>query len=169
VNLGFTLLDGARDVRADDLDAVPSAEACRILWLDGLVSNPDRTARNPNLLLRAKRLWLIDHGAALGFQHDWRTVTEESPRRGFPALATHALRAHAHELADWDERLAALIDRDVLRAALAAVPGDFLRPLLPALSGEEALQRRREAYVAFLWKRLRAPRPFVDTAARPER
>ena len=51
-----------------------------ILWLDRFVMNPDRTARNTNLLWWENRLWLIDHGAALGFQYDWSSVSESSTR-----------------------------------------------------------------------------------------
>ncbi len=35
-----------------------------MVWLDALATNVDRSARNPNLLLWHRRLWLIDHGAA---------------------------------------------------------------------------------------------------------
>ena len=43
-----------------------------VVWLDALISNVDRTPRNPNLLVWHERLWLIDHGAALFFHHrDW--------------------------------------------------------------------------------------------------
>ena len=46
--------------------------AAEVVWLDALVSNVDRTPRNPNLLVWHERLWLIDHGAALFFHHrDW--------------------------------------------------------------------------------------------------
>jgi hypothetical protein len=160
LNLGFTMVPRARDFQPGDLERVPRDEASTVAWLDGLVMNPDRTARNPNLLVRGSELWLIDHGAALGFQHDWRQVTEDAPRRPGPPLERHVLAPRATRLREWDPVLAALLTRERLRAALAAVPDDFLLPLLRT-PGRTALTRRREAYVAFLWKRLRAPRPFV--------
>ena len=46
-----------------------AAAAADVVWLDALVMNVDRSARNPNLLLWHERLWLIDHGAALYLQH----------------------------------------------------------------------------------------------------
>jgi hypothetical protein len=49
----------------------------------------------------------------------------------------------------------------VLRAALAQVPDDFLLPLLGGAANASAMRRRREACVAFLWKRPKPPRPFV--------
>ena len=39
------------------------------MWFDAFVSNVDRTARNTNLLMWHRRLWLIDHGACLYFHH----------------------------------------------------------------------------------------------------
>jgi hypothetical protein len=49
------------------------------------------------------------------------------------------------------------VTRDALAVAIAAVPDDFLTPLDAAGSPS----RRRAAYHAFLWKRLKKPRPFV--------
>ena len=63
----------------------PTAElAAEIVWLDALVSNVDRTPRNPNLLVWHDRLWLIDHGAALYFHHrDWDPEADAAaPVRG---------------------------------------------------------------------------------------
>jgi hypothetical protein len=153
VNVGFELLAGARDLKVTELDRVSGDLAAQIVWLDGLVMNPDRTPRNPNLMVRDRDgVWLIDHGAALGFQHDWPRVDEEAPRRRY-ALEKHLLSAQAAQLREWDELFAQRIDREALRAAVAEVPDE----LLEAPDAE----RRRETYVAFLWKRLKAPRPFV--------
>ncbi len=35
------------------------------MWFDALITNIDRTPRNPNMLTWHDRPWLIDHGAAL--------------------------------------------------------------------------------------------------------
>ena len=61
-----------------DVPQVDPELASKIVWLDGLVQNPDRTVKNPNLLWSQGALWLINHGASLGFQHDWPRVTEQS-------------------------------------------------------------------------------------------
>src|SRR5665213_1304185 len=45
--------------------------ASAIVWFDAFVCNVDRTARNVNMLMWHRRLWLIDHGAALYFHHAW--------------------------------------------------------------------------------------------------
>jgi len=160
-NLGFRLLEGARDLRPGDVARVGRDLASAIAWLDGLVMNPDRTPRNPNLLVDERDLWLIDHGAALPFQHDWASLTEESPRAAAAPPSRHVLHERASAVDEWDPLLAAALDRDRLRAAVSEVPDDFLSPLLPPSAGVAALPRRRDAYVAFLWKRLRPPRPFV--------
>lgn len=157
-NLGFAFLP---DARAATADAVEPATAVRILWLDGLVGNLDRTARNPNLLADGDRLWLIDHGASLSFQYAWPAVTEASPQRPLRAREPHLLAAHAPALAAAAPALAALLTRDVLEAALAVVPDSFLAPLV-AVATPDALARLRAAHVAYLWKRLRAPQLFAS-------
>ena len=131
--------------------------ASRIVWLDGLVQNPDRTVKNPNLLWSQGQLWLIDHGASLGFQHAWSRVTEQSPRApGWPA-ATHVLHGRATLVRSVDEVLMPRLSRGVLELAVDAVPDGLLSE-----NSAEARRRRRAAYVAFLWKRLKSPRPFVS-------
>ena len=156
-NLGFQLLPNARSFRPGDEPLVDRELASTIVWLDGLVQNPDRTVKNPNLLWSHNQLWLVDHGAALGFQHDWLAVTEASPRSGRWSVTDHALRSRATRVAAMDGSLATRVHRGALESALDGVPDDFL-----VEDGGEALRRRRAAYVAFLWKRLRSPRPFVS-------
>jgi hypothetical protein len=158
LNLGFQWLEGARDLRAIDVGAIDRGTASVIFWLDWLVMNPDRTVRNPNILISHGLPWLIDHGSALGFHHQWSAVTEDSPRK-LIKLETHVLRQRASGLSECDEALTARVSRDALRRALAAVPDDFLRTMRPQDAGAAALARRREAYVSFLWKRLRSPHP----------
>jgi hypothetical protein len=152
-NLGFAYLDDARVFRPTDVRRLDTSLASTIFWLDGLVQNPDRTANNPNLLWSRGRLWLIDHGASLGFQHRWEDVTEDSPRvPGWPR-DDHIMRARATALALVDATLFAAVTREVLQAAVDAVPDDYFRGV--------DTWRRRAAYVAFLWKRLKEPRGWA--------
>lgn len=156
VNLGFRWLDGASVLPAVEAARVDDELALRVLWLDGLVLNPDRTPSNPNILVHEGQPWLIDHGAALPFQYDWARVSEASPRTpSDPAL--HLFGARRARLASYDEALARALTREVLAEVLASVPDSFLE----ARPAEWSPARARAAYVAFLWKRLRAPRPFV--------
>src|SRR5262249_39447241 len=58
LNLALDYLPGA--VMFDPLVNKPDPElASRIVWFDAFVTNVDRTARNPNLLVWHRRLWLI--------------------------------------------------------------------------------------------------------------
>jgi HipA-like kinase len=157
LNLGFRYLPDARDFRPTEVEAVGPEIASTIVWLDGLVQNPDRTPRNPNLLWCRKELWLIDHGASLGFQHDWAAVTEAGIRRSHDPRAGHLLGQRAERLAELDDRLAALLPREALHSVVATVPDEYLASMV----GPDPPGRRREAYVAVLWKRLQPPRPFV--------
>src|SRR3982751_2137961 len=59
---------------------IDPAVASRIVWFDAFVSNVDRTARNTNILLWHKQPWLIDHGAALYFQHSPGWLEGVQPR-----------------------------------------------------------------------------------------
>ena len=132
INLGFAFLDGARNLDAAQVDTVNRDDAAAIVWLDGLVMNPDRTHRNPNLMWWRDRLWLIDHGAALGFQYAWSSVSELSTGLPMPTHEPHLLRDRVADLHEWDEIFAARLTRDVIDDAVAQVPDDFLAPLMPA-------------------------------------
>ena len=155
-NLGLRYLEGFRDVTTADAGRIKPALQANIVWLDALVQNPDRTAKNPNLMIKAGQIWLIDHGAALDFHHDWRSVTEQAPREAGQFVSQHLLQVTPQQLAAADGELAPQISREVLERALAQVPDEFLGAL-----GPEDPARQRAAYVAYLKKRLEAPRPFV--------
>ena len=94
------------------------------MWLDALVTNVDRTPRNPNLLVWHERLWLIDHGAALFFHHrDWDP--EADAAKPFPGIADHVLLPGAGSVAEADARLAERLTPDVVRAAVERVPAEW--------------------------------------------
>ena len=73
---------------------VDAALASAIVWFDAYVTNVDRTPRNVNMLLWAEQLWLIDHGAALYFHHDWGDYRERS-RSPFALIKQHVLLSFA--------------------------------------------------------------------------
>src|SRR4029079_16252070 len=70
LNLALAYLPGSvtYDPVADKLTA---DLASMIVWFDAYLTNVDRTPRNANMLMWHRRLWLIDHGAALYFHHTW--------------------------------------------------------------------------------------------------
>ncbi|MEI8333929.1 MAG: HipA family kinase [Chloroflexota bacterium] len=159
-NIGLDFLPGALPY-APAADAPAPDLAASIVWFDGLVMNPDRTPRNVNLLVWHRRLWLIDHGAALYIHHTWRDPAEHA-RRPFPQLRDHVLLPAAGSIAEADAWLAPLITADLLRSIVAAIPGDWLAPE-PGLPDAAA---HRDAYVEYLLARAGAPRSFAEEVER---
>jgi hypothetical protein len=148
-----------------DLARVTPDWASQVRWLDWLVLNPDRTPENPNILVTGTQCWLIDHGAALPFQHDWAAVTEQMPQRHELSRA-HLFDAAATRLQEWDPLLTSLLTRERLTEAVAAVPDSFLAPLVGPSPASIGVTRRRAAYVAFLWKRLQGEHHFRTAGSR---
>ena len=158
LNLALDYLPGSVtfDPVADRVDA-PLASA--IVWFDAFATNIDRSPRNTNMLLWHRKLWLIDHGAALYFHHG---SDEFAPRARdpFPQVKDHVLLAQASEIERADAELAARLTPAVLRDVLALVPEAWL-------GGDPAA--RRAAYTGYLAARLEAPRPFIEEALRARR
>jgi hypothetical protein len=164
-NAGLRYLDGAFnfDLRAAG-DLVSPALAAEVVWFDAFVTNPDRTARNANLLVWERRPWLIDHGAALYAQHNWASVDEARTRTPFPLVRDHILLPLSGSLEEADARLAPLFTDGVIAAVLAAVPDELWSD--PALAADFASPAAaRERYGEYLATRLRGPRAFVAEAA----
>jgi HipA-like protein len=139
LNLGVDFLPGSFGF--DPLGWTAARDfASQVLWFDALVQNVDRTWRNPNLLVWHGDIWLIDHGAALYFHHNWPT---SGPKRVFDA--------REHVLGD---RGAAGLD-----AAHAALAPQVIESLLQEVTGlvppEWFGDRGAGAYVEYL--ALRAP------------
>jgi hypothetical protein len=163
-NLGLDFLPGAlmfNPAATTSLAAMDPETAAGIVWLDGLITNPDRSIQNPNLLVWHGRTWCIDHGAALYIHHTWRDPDAHA-RRSFERLADHVLLPFAGSIASADERLAPLLDDGLLERLVADLPDDWLP--VDAVVGDAAAQRT--AYVRYLSRRLEAPRPFVEDADR---
>jgi hypothetical protein len=166
-NVGMRYLDGAFNFDALAAGDLIDAElAARVVWFDAFVTNMDRTARNPNLLVWQRRPWLIDHGAALYVHHDWRGVDDARTRAPFPLVRQHVLLAVSGDIAAADAALAPLVTDELLRDVLADVPDAlFDDPSGPVGAGELAnAEAARARYVAYLATRVRAPRAFVDAA-----
>ncbi|MFD4328342.1 HipA family kinase [Nocardioides sp. NPDC058538] len=186
LNLGIDFLAGAFGYDAAYAPA-PSL-AGRILWMDALIANVDRSWRNPNMLLwktigarpsgelarplgpservteRSEdgALYVIDHGASLYFHHVWPGGGGDPARYAAQLYDTseHILRAHADEAVAQNDELAARLDDAVLEKVLADVPDEWLEPV-PGYDTPESL---RERYVAFLRARLDGGRPWLPAA-----
>ncbi|WP_227977838.1 HipA family kinase [Arenimonas daejeonensis] len=155
-NVALDFLPGSAnfDPVADPVDA---ALASRIVWHDAFTSNVDRSARNTNLLAWHRRLWLIDHGAALYFHHGWDGEPDAADK-AFPMVRDHVLLPFASRLVEADAALAPRLDAGTIAGIVADVP-DALLP--DATIGDAQTQRR--AYVEYFCRRL-ARRHFVQEA-----
>jgi len=162
VNLALDYLPGA--VMFDPRVNKPDADvASRIVWFDAFVSNVDRTARNPNLLMWHRRVWLIDHGACLYFHHmpGWF----EGPDRAadpFPLIKDHVMRHRATSLEQLDRAMAAALTPTAIDEIVSRIPDGWLSEEAP---GGDA-GRIRDAYGGYLKSRLTAPRRFAEEAVR---
>jgi hypothetical protein len=159
LNLALAYIPGA--LAFDPLLAPPWALnlASAIVWFDAYTMNVDRTARNTNILLADRQLWLIDHGAALYFHHTWKDYLARS-RSPFAQIKDHVMLRFAVALPEADAVLSELLTPDVIRAIVALIPDSWL-------DGEPGFADRdehRAAYVAFLLGRLDARRAFVEEA-----
>lgn len=158
LNLGLHYLSGA--ITFDPLvTAVEPKLASRIVWLDGLLTNVDRTARNTNMLIWHKELWLIDHGASLYFHHSWENW-EEQARRPFGQVKDHVLLPQATELDAVDAEFRAILSTERLQAIMALIPDEWLTDE-PSL---ESASAKRQVYVQFLETRLALSEIFVKEA-----
>ena len=160
INLGVDLLPGAFGY--DTAHEPDRALAGRILWLDALCANVDRSWRNPNLLVWRGDLFAIDHGAALYFHHAWPGGTASADRFAAQPYddSEHILRHYAAEAAAQDGELIARITRSALVDVLAEVPDAWLEPV-PGAESPDAL---RELYVSHLLARVSGPRGWLPGA-----
>jgi hypothetical protein len=151
LNLGVDFLPGALPFDPAAEPTVDPELAAGLVWLDALVTNPDRTARNVNLLWWHGRLHPIDHGAALFFHH----ASEPAPghaRRPFEQIAEHVLLPYAASVAEADARLAPQVTRGLLEGVVGRVPDVWL-------DGDDP-----DVYAEYLAERLQEPRAWVDAA-----
>ena len=158
LNVALDYLPGA--INFDPVAEHPeSLLASQIVWFDAYVSNVDRTARNPNLLMWHRQLRLIDHGAALYFHHGWDGGSTQAGN-AFKLIKDHVLLPWADALADADAALSAKLDREVLAGIVEQVPDAWLEG--PEAFATPALQRT--AYVDYLVQRLALRDAFVQEA-----
>jgi len=151
LNVGIDFLPGSLAYTPSG-PVQPDAElAADVVWLDALLTNVDRSAANPNLLVWHQQVWLIDHGAALFLQHGGLRPAEQATR-AFPQIAEHVLLPRASSILEADERLSPRVDRALLEHVVGLVPADWL-------VGDPA-----ETYVEYLERRLEAPRAFAQEA-----
>ncbi len=158
LNLGLHYLSGAVtfDPVVTNIDAIT---ASKIVWLDSLIMNVDRTSRNTNLLWWHKELWLIDHGAGLYFHHSWNNW-EEQATRPFAHIKNHVLLAQASELDMVDKEFHDLLNDEIIRSIVALIPEKWLMKDAPF----DSVELHREAYENFLINRFAHSSVFIKEA-----
>ncbi|WNM31179.1 hypothetical protein RKE30_12515 [Streptomyces sp. Li-HN-5-11] len=160
-NLGMDYLPGARDFTPEIAKTFPvdALEAGRIVWLDALTVNVDRTVHSSNLVVwptlgtAPARLWLIDHGAALVFHHRWDA---SDPAKAYD-FRHHALGPHGPDVRAADAELAPRVTGELLRDVVAEVPDAWLMEEPGFATPDEA----RHAYVGYLAARVRASKEWL--------
>lgn len=160
LNLALDYLPGS--ITFDPVTLRPDAQtASAIVWFDAFVCNVDRTARNVNMLIWHRRLWLIDHGAALYFHHAWK-AGENHAHHPFPLIKDHVLLEYAGALREADAAMTARLTPDILAGIVYAIPDQWL----PEDGGFDGKDGQKKAYLDFFLERLGATGVFVEEALR---
>ncbi len=158
LNLGLHYLSGAITYDPAVTKVEPSL-ASKIVWLDALLMNVDRTARNTNMLTWRNELWLIDHGAALYFHHSgyhW----EEQSIRPFTQIKDHVLLPVASELEETDRLMKTILTPEKIHSIVEVLPEDWLHDDRDAKTAVEI----KEAYTSFLNTRISQSAIFLNEA-----
>ena len=154
LNLALHYLSGA--ITFDPtVTAIDQALASKIVWLDCLLTNVDRTARNTNMLMWHRELWLIDHGASLYFHHsglNW----EEPAKRPFVQVKDHVLLPQAAGLEAADAACRGVLTPALIRGIVSLLPDAWFP------EGEAAIHR--DVYYHFLTTRIATSEVFVNEA-----
>jgi hypothetical protein len=148
INLGLHFLSGA--ITYDPLVShADSLSASKVVLLDSILSNIDRTAKNTNLLNWNNELWLIDHGASLYFHHNWKNWKAHLERT-FPNIKDHVLLDRANHILEASLEIKQLIDEGKIIEIVSMIPDEWLDDESSDLSNSEM----RNAYSEFLINRI---------------
>jgi len=157
LNLALHYLSGA--INFDPVvNKVDALTASKIVWLDCLLMNVDRTVRNTNMLMWHKELWLIDHGASLYFHHTWTNWKEQS-EKPFVQVKDHVLLRWANELENVDHEFRKLLTKQIIHSIVSFVPDEWL--INEQTSNAED---SRNVYKQFLLNRIAHSGNFIKEA-----
>jgi hypothetical protein len=164
INIGLRFLDGAFNfdpVAAHDV--VDGPFSSMLVWLDAFITNPDRTARNPNLMVWQRKPWLIDHGASLYMHYDWPSVNAARIATPFPLTKQHVLLLRTTDIDAAARTAVAALPDDVIDAIVASVPDELL---MDPVTGDDSIdaETARARYVHYLRGRRDASPTFVAAA-----
>lgn len=148
LNLGLHFLSGA--ITVDPLvNKIDGLIASKIVLLDSIISNIDRTAKNPNLLFWNKELWVIDNGASFYFHHNWPTW-ENHLARSFPLIKDHVLLAQATQIPAAEKSIELTLLPSTITAIINSIPEEWLINEGDTMAPSEI----RTAYQTFLITKL---------------
>lgn len=158
LNIGLHFLSGA--LTFDPVTTtIDEKTASQVVWLDAFLTNVDRTAKNTNLMMKYRELWLIDHGSSLYFHHSWDNW-EKQALSPFAMIKNHVLLPQADQLTEVDKEFKQILTDDVLLEIVNLIPDDWLN-----WGGEdETPQDLRNVYFQFLKTRLMNSENFVKEA-----
>jgi hypothetical protein len=157
LNLALHYLSGA--ITFDpSVTQVDSLTASKIVWLDALLMNVDRTVRNTNMLMWQKELWLIDHGASLYFHHAG-TPWQQASENPFVQIKDHVLLSRATKLVKVDEDLKSVIDENTIHSIVSLIPEEWLLK-----ENASTTEEQRSDYINFLIRRMKHSNIFIKQA-----
>ena len=158
LNLGLHYLSGS--ITFDPaVSTIDPKLASKIVWLDCLLTNVDRTCRNTNMLIWYKELWLIDFGASLYFHHSWNNWKEQADKPFF-LVKDHVLLPFASELDAADKEFKEILTDELIEKIVALIPDDWLKDE----TFFETANDQRQAYIEFLKTRIDHSANFVNEA-----
>jgi hypothetical protein len=163
MNLALDYLPGSTMFDPAARDTAPADEASMLVWFDAFTQNIDRTPRNANLLVWHRKLYPIDHGAALFFHHDWPS-REKKIGAPFTEIEQHILLPWAKGIPQAAKTAHERLTEPVLRGIVELVPEDWLEAIPGAVNAAE----RRAGYLDFFMRRLEAASIFEEEAIRAQ-
>jgi hypothetical protein len=157
LNLALHYLSGA--ISFDPVvTKIDSLTASKIVWMDAFLTNVDRTARNTNMLVWRKELWLIDHGAALYFHHSWDNWKDAS-YSPFVQVKDHVLLPWATELEKADKEIREILTPAIIESVTSVIPDEWL-----ISESAPSASDNRNVYQQFLTNRLEHSSIFLKQA-----
>lgn len=158
LNLALDYLPGSTMFNIAARDGIEPELASRIVLFDSFITNVDRTVRNPNLLLWHDRPFLIDHGAAFYFHHNWPEdpqLLRRAASNPFSAVRHHLLLRMASQLAEQGRWLIDQLQTLAVEEIAGQIPEEWL-----------GVPENRDAYRQFLQWRTEQASVFIEEAVR---
>lgn len=148
LNLGLQFLSSAitYDPLVNNVDPII---ASKVVLLDSIISNIDRTDKNTNLLHWNNELWIIDNGASFYFHHNWENWRTHLTRT-FPLIKDHVLLKKATKLTEAAIEIKQALSQEKIIDIVSAIPEDWLTSESINMSPKEM----RDAYIEFITTKL---------------